>query len=258
MRTLGVARQAARRAGEVISRYYRDGVEIREKSEGNLVSAADVEAEQAIAEVIRDAFPGHAILGEECHSDPAESEHLWLVDPLDGTTNFAHGIPHFATSIAYYERGVPLCAVIHNPIRGDWFTAVRGEGAIANGRPARVNAHAGVEQTLVASGFFYDRGPLMESTFEVMQEFCRAGAHGIRRFGSAALDLCGVGCGYYGIYFEFQLHPWDFAAGRLFVEEAGGQVTTTTGAPLPIALSSVLATNGALHATATGLTRRYG
>lgn len=257
MRSLGVARQAAKSAGELISRYFRDGVTMSEKGPGNLVSIADIEAEKTIARVIHEAFPDHAIIGEEGHSAPEDSEHLWIVDPLDGTTNFAHKIPHFAVSIAYHERGVPMCAVIHNPITGDWYTATRGEGAIANGRPARVNAHSSIEETLVASGFYYDRGTLMESTFSALQDFCRQGAHGIRRMGAASLDLCSVGTGQFGVFFELQLSVWDFAAGRLFVEEAGGRVTTITGTPIPTAKSSVLATNGRLHEAAERITTMF-
>ena len=116
-------------ASEVINRYFRKGVEMREKAPGDLVSAADVDAEKAIADVIHQAFPNDAILGEEAHSAPENSEKLWVVDPIDGTTNFAHQIPHFAISIAYHERGVPMCGLIHNPVTGDWYSAIKGEGA---------------------------------------------------------------------------------------------------------------------------------
>jgi myo-inositol-1(or 4)-monophosphatase len=228
-----------------------------EKGPGDLVSAADVEAEKAIAQTIHDAYPDHGLIGEEGHSSPDSAEHLWIVDPLDGTTNFAHHIPHFAVSIAYHHRGVPTCSVIHNPITGDWYTAVKGEGAIANGRVTHVNSHTSIDQTLVASGFFAGRRDLMESTFAAFEEFCRLGAHGVRRFGAASLDFAGVGLGYFGIYFELQLHPWDFAAGRLFVEEAGGKVTAPRGEPLPTAKSGILATNGRLHPAAVAITTRY-
>jgi myo-inositol-1(or 4)-monophosphatase len=257
MRHLVVARKAAEAAGELIARYYREGVTMREKGPGDLVSAADVEAEKAIGRIIHEAFPAHEIMGEECHSGSSDAEHLWVVDPLDGTTNFAHHIPHFAVSIAYHERGVPQCAVIHNPITGDWYTAVRGEGAIANDRPTRVNVHDSLDDTIVAAGFFANDGPLMESTFATLQEFCHNGVHGMRRFGAASLDFCSVGCGHFGIYFEYQLHPWDFAAGRLFVEEAGGRVTTAAGDPLPTARSSILATNGLLHDRAVEIVHRH-
>jgi myo-inositol-1(or 4)-monophosphatase len=257
MRALDVARTAASAAGDVITKYFHEGVEMQEKGPGDLVSRADVEAELAIARVIHDAFPGHAIQGEERHSASPSAENLWIVDPLDGTTNFAHHIPHFAVSIAYHERGIPTCGVIYNPMTGDWYTAERGEGAWANGKPAHANQHQGIDETLVASGFYYDRGRLMESTFAALQDFCRQGAHGIRRMGAASLDLCSVGCGQFGVFFELQLSVWDFAAGRLFVEEAGGRVTTITGQPLLPARSSVLATNGPLHEAAVQITRRY-
>jgi myo-inositol-1(or 4)-monophosphatase len=253
MRHLDVARLAAKSAGELIAHYYREGVTMSEKGPGDLVSKADIEAEGIIARIIHEAFPTDEILGEEGHKASPDADCLWVVDPLDGTTNFAHHIPHFAVSIAYHKRGVPIVGVIHNPITGDWYTAARGEGAFANGKPARVNDHTRIDQTLVAAGFFSDRGQLLESTFAGLQDFCREGAHGIRRFGAASLDFCGVGLGHFGIYFELLLNAWDFAAGRLFVEEAGGKVTTITGDPLPTARSSILATNGLLHDAALGL-----
>ncbi len=201
-------------ASEVINRYFRDGVEMREKGPGDLVSAADVDAEKAIASVIHQAFPNDAILGEESHSAPADADRLWIVDPIDGTTNFAHQIPHFAVSIAYYEHGAPLCGLVHNPITGDWYSAIKGEGAIVNGRKARVNPHAALSQTIVAMGFYPGMTDETKATFVAAQEFVRAGVHGIRRCGAASLDFCNVGCGFYGAYFEYQLSPWDFAAGR--------------------------------------------
>ncbi|QDT52315.1 Inositol-1-monophosphatase [Caulifigura coniformis] len=255
MRQLAVARHAARTASEVINRYFREGVEMREKGPGDLVSAADVDAEKAIASVIHQAFPNDAILGEESHSAPADSERLWIVDPIDGTTNFAHQIPHFAVSIAYYERGVPMCGLIHNPVTGDWYSAIKGEGALVNGKKARVNPHATLNETIVAMGFFPGMTPETKATFDAAQEFVRAGVHGVRRLGAASLDFCNVGCGFYGAYFEYALAPWDFAAGRLFVEEAGGKVTTASGDPLPTGRSSILATNGILHDAALEIVR---
>jgi len=254
---LATAEAAARAGGEVASRYFRDGVTMRSKDVANLVSDADVEAEHAIAAVIRQTFPDHAILGEEAYAGDATAEHLWVVDPIDGTNNFAHAIPHFAVSVAYYRGGVAQCGVVLNPIRDEWHTAVRGQGAFHDGRPARVQEASRLDEVIVGVGFYYDRGAMMEATLAAIGDLKRKQIHGIRRFGTASLDLCAVGLGRYGAYFEYELSPWDFAAGRLFVEEAGGTVTTALGDPLPLARSSLLASNGTLHLAMLEVTRAH-
>ncbi|MCA1685152.1 MAG: inositol monophosphatase [Planctomycetia bacterium] len=245
---LVVAERAARAGGEVAARYFHDGVTMRSKSTSNLVSDADIDAERAIVGVIRQAFPDHEVLGEEeiPHGD-AGAEHLWVIDPIDGTNNFAHSIPQFAVSVAYYRAGVAQCGVVLNPVRDDWHVAVRGEGATLNGRPVRVAESPRLDEALVGVGFYYDRGAMMEATLRAVADLKRRNVHGVRRFGAATLDLCMVGLGMLGAYFEFTLSPWDFAAGRLFVEEAGGRVTDCRGDPLPLARSSILASNGLLH-----------
>lgn len=244
------AREAARAAGAVLRRYFAQDLVAQHKvGEGtyNLVSAADIEVERVIADVVRQAFPGHAILGEELHAADVQATDLWIVDPLDGTNNFLHGIPHFAVSIAYYHQGEPRCGVIYNPLREDWYETQRGSGAWHNGRKVRVAPHEHLNQTIVGTGFYYDRGAMMEATLAAIRDLFRENIHGIRRFGAASLDLAHVGCGQYGAFFEYRLAPWDFAAGRLFVEEAGGRVTTGDGSPLPLATTSVLASNTLLH-----------
>lgn len=254
---LAIAEAAARAGGDVAARYFRDGVTMRSKDVANLVSDADVEAEHAIAAAIRRAYPDHAILGEEAHQADAAADHLWVVDPIDGTNNFAHGIPHFAVSVAYYQRGEARCGVVFNPVRVEWFTAVRGQGAFHDGRPARVQAATRLDEAIVGVGFYYDRGAMMEATLAAIGDLKRRQIHGIRRFGTASLDLVAVGLGQYGAYFEYELSPWDFAAGRLFVEEAGGLVTTARGEPLPLAKTSVLASNGPLHPAALEIIRAH-
>lgn len=244
---LEVAWQAAQAAGEILMHYYHNGVDVREKATSDLVSDADVEAEHAIVERIHQRFPGHAILAEEGHSQTEVAEHLWVIDPLDGTTNFLHGIPHFAVSIAYYHNGVPQVAVVWNPAREDQFLAAAGRGAWKNGVQQHVTDSTHLNQCLIGVGFYYDRGRSMEATLAAIADIFRQQVHGIRRFGTAALDLCHVGCGYYGAFFEYQLAPWDFGGGRLFVEEAGGKVTTARGTELPFHKDSLLASNGVLH-----------
>jgi myo-inositol-1(or 4)-monophosphatase len=242
-----IAEEAARAGGAVAARYFREGVAMRSKDVANLVSDADVEAEHAIAAVIRKAFPSHAILGEEAHQADASAEHLWVIDPIDGTTNFAHQIPHFAVSVAYYRGGQAQCGVIFNPIRDEWHSAAKGQGAFHDGRRVQVQESSRLDESVIGVGFYYDRDAMMDATLGAIGELKRRQIHGIRRFGTASLDLCMVGLGRFGGYFEYQLSPWDFAAGRLFVEEAGGKVTDARGHPLPLAKSSILATNGLIH-----------
>ncbi|MDB5353051.1 MAG: inositol monophosphatase/fructose,6-bisphosphatase family protein [Planctomycetota bacterium] len=252
-----VADEAARAAGDVLKRFYRDGVSMRNKDVANLVSDADVEAERVVVATIRGHFPGHEVLGEEGHAGDTSAEHLWVVDPLDGTANFAHQIPVFAVSIAYYRSGVPECGVIFNPITDEWFTAIRGQGAFQGTRPARVSGRARLDEVVVGFGLPYDRGALMEATLAATAEFVRRETHGVRRMGSAALDLCMVGLGRFGVYFEYLLSPWDFAAGRLFVEEAGGRVTDCRGGAPPLARTGILASNGLLHEAALKILRAH-
>jgi myo-inositol-1(or 4)-monophosphatase len=242
-----IAEEAARAGGAIAARYFREGVAMRNKDVANLVSDADVEAEHAIAAVIKRAFPSHSILGEEAHQGDATAEHLWVVDPIDGTNNFAHQIPHFAVSVAYYQGGVAQCGVVLNPVRDEWHSAARGQGAFHDGRRVTVDEATRLDEVLVGVGFYYDRGAMMEATLEAVGDLKRRQIHGIRRFGTASLDLCMVGLGRFGAYFEYELSPWDFAAGRLFVEEAGGKVTDARGGPLQLGKSSILATNGPLH-----------
>jgi myo-inositol-1(or 4)-monophosphatase len=255
-----VAEEAARAGGVVAAGYFRNGAAVYSKGGAggkaasyNMVSEADLEAERTIAAVIRGAFPDHAVLGEELHGgdgaspDVLASRHLWIIDPIDGTSNFVHGIPHFGVSVAYYLDGQPVCGVMGNPVRDDWYTAVRGQGAFCNGRPARVADDRRLDQVLIGFGYYYDRGAMMEATLDAVRDLLRRDIHGVRRMGAATMDLALVGVGCVGAFFEYELAPWDFAAGRLFVEEAGGKVTDGRGGPLPLARTSVLASNGWLH-----------
>jgi myo-inositol-1(or 4)-monophosphatase len=258
VREFEVCREAVRLGSEVVARYYRDGVTMRSKESYNLVSDADVEAEQCIGEFIHRNFADHAVLGEEVYGGGGEKEeHLWVVDPIDGTNNFAHRVPQFAVSVAYYHRGQPVCGVVSNPVREDWYEATRGGGAFHNGSRVRVGSQMSLDEVLVGVGFYYDRGAMMEATLDAIRELFGRDIHGIRRFGAASLDLCQVGEGSLGVFFEYQLSPWDFAAGRLFVEEAGGRVTTCRGEALPLKKTSLLASNSHLHEPALEILRRH-
>ena len=248
---LKLAIRAAKIAGGVLQDHYRRGTggSIKTTNEGNqgLVTAADLAAERAISETLLATYPDHSILAEEEHADTGSAEHLWVVDPLDGTNNFAHGIPHYAVSIAYYRDGDAQCGVVYDPSRDDCFTCEQGQGSWHNGKPVTVTTATTLDATMVATGFYYDRGELMRRTLGAMQQFFELNVQGVRRFGAASLDLVGVGVGWYGGYFEYTLSPWDFAAARLFVEQAGGKVTDCDGGTLELQKGSVLATNGLLH-----------
>lgn len=254
---LQVAEEAARAAGLVLMEHFRRGVATREKGVANMVTDADVDAERAIVAVIQRHRPDHQVLAEEGHRGDTAAEHLWVVDPLDGTHNFAHGLPHFAVSIGYHKRGQPELGVVLDPNSGSWYRAERGRGAFHNDQRVLVNDHRGLDQAMLACGFPYDRGALMEATLAAMGDLIRQKIHGIRRLGTASLDLCWVGLGRFGGFFEYLLAPWDFAAARLFVEEAGGTVTDAQGRPLGLERSSVLATNGHLHPAMLAIVGRH-
>lgn len=259
---LQTALEAASAGGEELRRRFGSKEGIRVKDRVELVSDADLESERVIRQTIQREFPDHGLMGEESssgeESSPAElPEHFWIVDPLDGTNNYAHGIDHVAVSVAYCYRGRPVVGVVENPLRGERWIAVAGRGASENGRPIEVSNAAKLDQTIIGLGFYYDRGAMMEATLSAIGDFFRQQVHGVRRFGAAALDLCYVASGRYGAFFEYRLSPWDFAAGQLIVEEAGGKVTSATGEPLPLARSTILASNGLLHEACLEITRRH-
>ena len=252
---LGVAIKSAAAGGKIVSSYFAElgngSANIQSKSVGDqnegLITKADLESEQAIVAEIKKTFPDHAFLAEETFADSINSEHLWIIDPLDGTNNFSHGIPHFAVSVAYYRNGQPQVGAIFAPATNDWFTVEKGNGAWSNDELAQVNSNQSLDQTMLGVGFYYDRGEIMKATLSAMDELFQQDIHGFRRMGSAALDLVYVGIGRFGGFFEYTLSPWDFAAAQLFVSEAGGKVTTCQGEQLPIERSTILASNGLLH-----------
>ena len=259
---LNVANAAAKPAVKCLRRYWTDGFELRNKAEQggksyDLVSDADIESQQAVASRIAAAFPTHELMGEEDLVGDTTSDHLWIIDPLDGTNNFAHHVPHFAVSIGYFRDGRPAAGVVLNPITGHCYTAGLGLGAWCDGEPIHVASSTSLSECLIGCGFYYDRGEMMRSTLAAIEEFFSHDIHGIRRFGTAALDLCAVASGMFGAFFEYKLSPWDFAAGQLIVTEAGGTITNATGGPLGLVPSSVLASNGALHPSALAITQKH-
>jgi len=220
----------------------------------DLVTDTDKESEVAVLAVIRASFPQHALLGEEGGvSGNLDSPYLWAVDPLDGTTNFSHSYPSFAVSVAVTRRGVPLAACVVEFCGGPraWttrtFTAAVGQGASCNGEPLHhVSSASELRRSLLVTGFGYDHGKDWEENLALFRLFTDV-CQGVRRLGAASVDLCHVALGVVDCYWEFQLKPWDMAAGALILQEAGGRVTKGDGAPFSIFAKSILASNGAIH-----------
>lgn len=222
--------------------------EINEKSRNDLVTAADRAAEQAILTEIERRFPDHAVLAEESGWTRRDDDRpTWIVDPLDGTTNFVHGIPQFAVSVGVAVAETVSWGVILDPVKGDVFRAGRGQGATWNGKPCRVTSRAGLEGALVATGFPFKAHELLDPYLAIFREvFLRCKA--IRRPGAAALDLAYTACGLYDGFFEFRLSPWDLAAGSLLVEEAGGIVSDMDGGRDFMATGNMLCGTPGVHA----------
>ncbi|ACO46644.2 inositol monophosphatase family protein [Deinococcus deserti] len=239
-----VAVQAARAAGAVHAAHLGRVQTVRTKSTyADLVTEVDGEAERVIREIIAASFPDHAVLGEE-EGQQGESEFRWVVDPLDGTVNYAHGYPVFCSSVALEVRGVPMVGAVYDVARDELFSAVQGQGAFLNGSPLRVSQTPSLTTpALVATGFPYDSSG--ERNLAHVAKLLRLGVP-VRRPGAAALDLCNVACGRMDAYWELGLKPWDSAAGSLILLEAGGRVTDGKGVDTPYG-EMIVATNGLLH-----------
>ena len=226
---LHTAVKAARRAGNVINRATRnlDVLTVRTKAAHDYVSEVDQEAERTIVETLRSAYPEHAILAEEGGAS-GSSDYVWIVDPLDGTTNFLHGFPQYAVSIALMHRGVITQAVVYDPNRNDLFTASRGRGAYLNEHRIRVSRRARLSESLIGTGFPFRQFKHLDTYLAILREVMQK-APGVRRAGSAALDLAYVAAGRLDAFWEFGLSPWDIAAGALLVIEAGGLIGDLEG-----------------------------
>ncbi len=226
---LTIAVKAARRAGNLIHRAADsvDHLTVTKKSHSDYVSEVDRAAEQAIITTLKEAYPNHAILAEE--SGPqGDSEYVWIIDPLDGTTNFLHGFPQYAVSIALQHNGVLTQAVVYDPTRNDLFTATRGSGAYLNDRRLRVSSRKDLADCLIGTGFPYTRFEHIDAYLGIMRDLMQK-TSGLRRPGSASLDLAYTAAGRYDGFFEFGLKPWDMAAGCLLITEAGGMVGDPVG-----------------------------
>lgn len=244
VRRVGVA--AAFEGGGILRSCLGNLSSIGKKGAIDLVTEADVGSEKQIIQTIRSRFPDHAILAEESGANPGVPDCQWIIDPLDGTTNFAHQLPIFAVSIAFSFRGEVTVGIVLNPVSGELFTAVRGRGAELNGRPIRVSETKHVSESLLVTGFPYNFEEILESVIGRFRSCLRA-SRGVRRLGAAALDLCFVACGRFDGFWEENLKPWDTAAGMLIASEAGAEVTDFKGKAFAIDDREILATNGSIH-----------
>jgi myo-inositol-1(or 4)-monophosphatase len=244
---LNIAVKAARRAGNLIHRAADnlDHLTVTKKSHADYVSEVDRAAERIIIEALKEAYPSHAILAEESGAQ-GESEYLWIIDPLDGTTNFLHGVPQYAVSIGLQHNGILTQAVIYDPTKNDLFTASRGRGAFRNDKRLRVSKRKEMADSLIGTGFPYSNfdhmDPYMDIVRDVMQK-----SSGIRRAGAASLDLAWTAAGRYDGFFETGLKPWDMAAGVLLITEAGGMVSDLHGSDTFLKSGHICAGNPEIH-----------
>ena len=244
---VSVAADAARQAGSVLVECTRTGFRIEHKQIINLVTDADHQAEQRIIDVIHNAFPTHRVLAEERGlTEQSPSRYNWVIDPLDGTTNFAHGFPSYCVSIGVECDGHGIIGVVYDPTRNELFTAQIGLGACLNGLPISVSTTDHLDHALLVTGFAYD---IRETHNNNLNHFVRFAlkAQGIRRTGTAALDLCYVAAGRFDGFWEVALNPWDMAGGVVILREAGGEVTDFRGATHSIYGRELVASNGHVH-----------
>jgi len=236
----------AREAGALLMGHFARHVRIEYKGEVDLVTVADRNSEALIVERLRKRWPEHGIVAEEGTRSDTAAQYRWYVDPLDGTTNFAHGYPVFCVSIALTRQDGQLeVGVLYDPTRDEMFAAERGQGATLNGKPMRVSKTTRLAESLLGTGFPSHKRHANPNIHFYQQLTLRS--HGVRRAGSAALDLANVACGRYDGFWEFNLNPWDTAAGVLIVQEAGGTVTRFDGSPFRLDSREVLASNSTIH-----------
>ncbi len=246
---LEVAVKAARLAGEIHKKYFQTELKVKTKTSSiNLFTIADTEAEGAIVSLIKKHFPQHNFLAEEKRYRITDSEYTWVIDPLDGTNNFVCRLPIFCASVGLIHRGEVIAGAIYDPMRDELFYSEKGKGAFLNGRRIYVNNVDNLKQALLITGFYYSRGVEMERTLEAIKRFLLKRILGFRRLGSAALDLCYVASGRAAGFWEYELSPWDFCAGKLIVEEAQGKVTGKQGEEVPLTQKYyIVASNGKIH-----------
>jgi myo-inositol-1(or 4)-monophosphatase len=227
---LNIAVRAARRAGSIINRSALEGapLEVRAKQANDYVTQVDRAAEEAIIDVVRKAYPDHGFMAEESGTTAVETPYRWIIDPLDGTTNYIHGFPQYCVSIAVEQRGALVHGVVYDPVRNELFTASKGRGAYLNDRRIRVSKCTRMQEALVGTGFPFKELKRVDLYLRQLKRLM-SGASGVRRAGAAALDLAYVACGRLDAFWELGLSPWDMAAGALLIQEAGGLVGDLKG-----------------------------
>ena len=230
-------------AGEIIEKKFHTKVKVSVKKRQDLVTNVDKEVEQFVIKSIKKSFPDHEILAEESGTLQKTSEYRWIIDPIDGTTNFVHGLHFVAVSIGLEYKGEVVAGVVYNPIMKELFSAEKGRGACLNGKKINVSQTRTLKASLLATGF---HPQYKDHNFNNFEKFT-ALSRGVRRCGSATLDLCYVAWGIFDGYWEYGLFPWDMAAGGLIVKEAGGKVTNTDGSKFNFCKKAILATNGKIH-----------
>jgi len=239
-----IAVKAAREAGRIINRASQDvgALKIQSKTFNDFVSEVDRSAEQAIIDTIRDAYPDHGFLGEESGKSNSDANNIWIIDPLDGTTNFLHNFPQYCVSIALQQKGVLTQAVIYDPVRNDLFTATKGRGAFLNDKRIRVTNRTKLQASLISTGFPFRDFTHLDTYLAMLKDMIK-NTTGIRRPGSAALDLAYVAAGFTDGFFEINLSTWDIAAGGLLVQEAGGMVGDFEGNESWLTTGNIVAAN---------------
>lgn len=246
MEYIKIAEQAAREAGNIHLEYLGKVKEIEFKAKNSLVTEVDMLSEELIIAILKESFPTHDIFAEESGRHTSGSEFLWLIDPLDGTTNYAHAYPFFSVSIALEVNGVIEVGLVYDPVKDEMFKAERGKGSFLNGSPIGVSKAARVDESHLCTGFVHEDEQMVEDNLRHFANFIRR-ARAVRRDGSAALDLCYTACGRFDGFWELGLNPWDTAAGVLIVEEAGGRVTGFSGNEYSIYVKEILTSNGNIH-----------
>jgi len=241
-----VAVAAAYKGARAIMPFYGRLSKINKKGAIDLVTEADTESEKIIIETIKAVFPDHSILAEESGLNNGDSEGKWIIDPLDGTTNFTHQLGLFAISIAFTLNGEVVVGVVLNPETGELFTAIKDNGAALNSKPIKVSKINKVSESLLITGFPYNHKKIFKALMSRFSD-CLKASQGVRRLGSAALDLCFVACGRFEGFWEQNLNPWDTAAGALIAKEAGAVITDFSNRPFDIYEKEILATNAKIH-----------
>jgi myo-inositol-1(or 4)-monophosphatase len=243
---LETAIDLSRAAGDILNYYAGREKLVEFKGHANLVTIADKKSEELIIGGILSRYPSHSILAEESGATQPGASVKWIIDPLDGTTNFAHGYPFYCVSIAVEEDGEVVCGVVYDPVREEMFSAARGRGAFCNGERLRVSEVDRLSRALLITGFPYNFRERLEIVVSQFRKFLVA-SQAVRRGGAAALDLCYVAAGRLDGFWELYLQPWDTAAGRIILEEAGGRVTDFRGDPFSVYMKEILASNGLVH-----------